>query len=53
MVHGNLKPENFLYENESEDSIVKITDVALYTILEKDLLKNSIESSPQYTGEPI
>ena len=53
MVHANLKPENFLYENESEESLVKITDIALYTILEKDLLKQSIESSFQYCGNYI
>ena len=48
MIHGNLKPENFLYEDENDDSIVKITDVGLYTILDKDLLKHSIEASSQY-----
>ena len=50
MVHGNLKPENFLYEDEIDESIVKITDVGLYTILDKDLLKHSIEASSQYCG---
>lgn len=51
MVHANLKPENFLYESESEESVVKITDVSMYTILEKDLLRHSIESSFQYCGK--
>ncbi len=50
LVHGNLKPENFIYEVDNDESLVKITDLCLLTILDKDLLKDSIRISAQYCG---
>jgi len=51
LVHGNLKPENFLFDSEDEnDSIIKITDIALYSLFDKEILKNSLTSSAQYCG---
>ena len=41
-----------MYANaENEDSIIKITDIALNPILDKDLLKNSLNISAQYCGK--
>lgn len=39
-----------MYETENDDSSIKITDFALYPILEKELLKHAIVSSAQYCG---
>ncbi len=50
LVHGNLKPENLIYETESEDSKIKISDVAVYELMDKDLLRHAINSSTQFCG---
>lgn len=53
LVHGNLKPENIMYENaENEDGTIKITDTALNAILDKDLVKSSLNHSAQYCVAP-
>ena len=51
MVHGNLKAENFIFENDNDDSNVKISDIALYPLLDRELLKHTISTSPQYCGK--
>lgn len=48
LVHGNLKASNFIYENDSEDSHVKITDISLPLILDKDQLRNYVHESAQF-----
>ncbi len=51
LVHGNLKAENFIFENDNDDSNVKISDIALYPLLDRELLKHTISTSPQYCGK--
>ncbi|CAF0887529.1 unnamed protein product [Brachionus calyciflorus] len=53
LVHGNLKPENLVFENENDESNVKITDIALYPILESELLKHAIVSNVQFCAPEI
>ncbi len=36
---------------ENEKSLIKITDITLNPILDKDLLKNSLNLCAQYCGE--
>ncbi len=51
LLHGNLKPENFLFDSEDEnESHVKITDIAMYSLFDKEILKHSLTSSAQYCG---
>jgi serine/threonine protein kinase len=50
LVHGNLKPENFIFENDNYDGQIKLTDIALYPLLGTDLLKYALTSSAQYCG---
>lgn len=51
LVHSNLKPENFMFDKEgTDDCLVKITDTALFPILDRDLLKTSLNISAQYCG---
>ena len=51
LVHGNLKPSNLIYINESEESLIKITDVALFKLLDKDLLRHYVSEAVQFCGK--
>ena len=51
LVHGNLKPSNLIYVNETEESVIKVTDVALFKIIDKELLKHFVNESVQVWGE--
>lgn len=53
IVHRNLKPENLLYENLSEDSKLKISDFGLSTILSSEVDMTSVCGSPEYTAPEI
>jgi serine/threonine protein kinase len=65
VVHGNLKPENCVYENEYDepsdnetnehlnDQTIKITDVALLKILDKDLMRFAAGSAIQYSAPEV
>lgn len=52
-VHKNLKPENLLYENLSEDSPLKISDFALSSILRTEVDMSSVCGSPSYAAPEL
>ncbi|GFR87150.1 calcium/calmodulin-dependent protein kinase type IV, partial [Elysia marginata] len=52
-VHKNLKPENLLYENLSEDSPLKISDFALSSILSTEVDMSSVCGSPGYAAPEL
>ena len=51
LAHGNLKPSNLIYLNESEESIIKITDISLFKILDKELLRHFVSEAVQFCGK--
>jgi len=53
IVHRNLKPENLLYENLSENSTLKIADFGLGMILSPEVDMSSVCGSPEYTAPEI
>jgi hypothetical protein len=40
-----------MYENDNEDSKIKIADIAVYTLMDKELLKHATTLTPQYCGK--
>ena len=54
LVHGDVKPENVIFDNNNiEPKLVKITDVALFTLLDTDLLRHTLAISGQYCGNSL
>jgi len=53
IVHRNLKPENLLYENLSENSTLKIADFGLGMILSSEVDMSSVCGSPEYIAPEI
>jgi calcium-dependent protein kinase len=51
VIHKDLKPENFMIQNQDDDSTVKITDVALDSILGATLHRHNIIASAQSCGK--
>lgn len=51
LVHGNLKPSNFIFKSTDSDSPVKIADVASYPLLDRELIAFTISASPEFCGK--
>ncbi|KAL0271568.1 UNVERIFIED_CONTAM: hypothetical protein PYX00_008624 [Menopon gallinae] len=54
VVHGDIKPENLLYENDLEESKLKLDDFGLSQLsLDKDLMVNSLYGSGRYCAPEV
>jgi calcium/calmodulin-dependent protein kinase I len=52
IIHRDLKPENLLYQEQTEDSIIKITDFGLARFVENELATTAC-GTPNYVAPEI
>eukprot|EP01027_Heterolobosea_sp_BB2_P016967 GEZU01024076.1.p1 GENE.GEZU01024076.1~~GEZU01024076.1.p1 ORF type:complete len:331 (+),score=90.96 GEZU01024076.1:85-1077(+) len=53
IVHRDLKPENLLYEDERDDSDIKITDFGLAKIAKGEMLLKTACGTPNYVAPEV
>ena len=50
IVHRDLKPENLLYEDNNEDSIIKVSDFGLSKVIDSGTMMTAC-GTPGYVGK--